>query len=55
MNKITSIEDINAKKVIGNVFDEKFLNENINEGDEVISSELEHHSCVLPWQNVCNF
>lgn len=31
-----SIEDINAKKVIGNVFDEKFLNENINEGDVVI-------------------
>ena len=28
--------------------------ENINEGDEVISSELEHHSCILPWQNVCN-
>ena len=31
-----SIEDINAKKVIGNVFDEKFLNENINEGDVVV-------------------
>ena len=26
----------------------------INEGDEIITSELEHHSCVLPWQNVCN-
>lgn len=26
--------------------------ENINEGDEIIVSELEHHSNVLPWQNV---
>ena len=25
---------------------------NINEGDEIIVSELEHHSNVLPWQNV---
>lgn len=25
---------------------------NINEGDEIITSELEHHSNVLPWQNV---
>ncbi len=25
---------------------------NINEGDEIIVSELEHHSSVLPWQNV---
>lgn len=24
----------------------------INEGDEIISSELEHHSSVLPWVNV---
>lgn len=24
----------------------------INEGDEIISSELEHHSNVLPWMNV---
>ena len=31
-----SIEDIKVKKVIGNVFDEKFLEENINEGDVVI-------------------
>lgn len=28
--------------------------DNIFEGDEVISTELEHHSSVLPWQNICN-
>ena len=28
--------------------------DNLKEGDEVISSELEHHSCILPWQNVCH-
>lgn len=27
--------------------------DNLNEGDEVITSELEHHSNVLPWQYVC--
>lgn len=26
---------------------------NINEGDEVITSELEHHSSHMPWFNVC--
>lgn len=26
----------------------------INEGDEIISSELEHHSSFLPWLNVAN-
>lgn len=26
--------------------------DNINEGDEIITSELEHHSNVIPWQNV---
>lgn len=26
----------------------------INPGDEIITSELEHHSNVLPWQNVAN-
>lgn len=31
-----SIEGINGRKVLGNVFDEKFLDENINEGDIVI-------------------
>ena len=31
-----SIEDIKAKKVLGNVFDEKFLEENITEGDVII-------------------
>lgn len=25
----------------------------INEGDEIITSELEHHSSILPWMNVC--
>lgn len=25
---------------------------NIKEGDEIITSELEHHSSMLPWQNV---
>lgn len=27
---------------------------NIKKGDEIIVSELEHHSQVLPWQNVAN-
>lgn len=26
----------------------------INEGDEIITSELEHHSSVMPWMNVAN-
>lgn len=26
--------------------------DNIKEGDEIITSELEHHSNVIPWQNV---
>ncbi len=26
---------------------------NVNEGDEIIVSELEHHSSILPWLNVC--
>ena len=26
----------------------------LKEGDEVITSELEHHSNVMPWINVCN-
>ncbi len=26
--------------------------DNINEGDEIIVSELEHHSSVMPWQHV---
>lgn len=26
----------------------------LNPGDEVITTELEHHSSVLPWQNVCH-
>lgn len=30
------------------------LGENLTEGDEVISSELEHHSSVLPWLNLEN-
>ena len=27
---------------------------NINEGDEIISSVLEHHSSQMPWLNVAN-
>ena len=27
--------------------------ENVNPGDEVIVTELEHHSNLIPWQNVC--
>ncbi len=27
---------------------------NVTSDDEIIVSELEHHSHVLPWQNVCN-
>lgn len=26
----------------------------INEGDEIITSELEHHSSIMPWMNVAN-
>ena len=26
---------------------------NLNEGDEVITSELDHHSCFLPWMKIC--
>ncbi len=26
----------------------------LNEGDEIITSELEHHSNFMPWLNVCN-
>ncbi len=29
------------------------LEKSLNEGDEVISSELEHHSSVLPWMKAC--
>lgn len=28
--------------------------QNINEGDEIIVSIMEHHSNILPWQMVCN-
>lgn len=27
---------------------------NLKTGDEVITTELEHHSSCMPWQNVCN-
>lgn len=30
------------------------LGEFINEGDEIITSELEHHSSLLPWQVISN-
>lgn len=29
------------------------LSENINEGDEIITSVLEHHSSVMPYQEIC--
>ena len=29
------------------------LENNLNESDEVITSELEHHSSVLPWMKAC--
>lgn len=28
--------------------------QNVNEGDEVVVSIMEHHSNILPWQMVCN-
>src|SRR3989338_10237460 len=28
-------------------------NNHINEGDEIVVSELEHHSNLVPWQEVC--
>ena len=31
------------------IYGEKY----INEGDEVITTELEHHSSVLPWMQIC--
>ena len=30
-----------------------YSEENIKEGDVVLTSELEHHSSLLPWMNVC--
>jgi len=35
--------------LVANTFGEKF----INEGDEVIVSEMEHHSNIVPWQLLC--
>jgi cysteine desulfurase/selenocysteine lyase len=35
--------------LVANSFGEAF----INEGDEVIISEMEHHSNIVPWQLVC--
>ena len=31
------------------IYGEKYL----NSGDEVISSYLDHHSCILPWMKIC--
>ena len=28
---------------------------NIGPGDEILTSELEHHSSILPWQNVAKY
>ena len=35
-----------------NMIAESFGMSYVNEGDEIISSELEHHSNILPWQKV---
>lgn len=26
---------------------------NVKEGDEIIVTEMEHHSNLVPWQNLC--
>lgn len=31
------------------------LQKDLHEGDEIISSELEHHSSVLPWMKACEY
>lgn len=31
-----------------------FGNKFISEGDEIVVSEMEHHSNILPWQELCN-
>jgi len=36
-----------------NMVAESYGMTNVNEGDEVITSELDHHSNGLPWLNVC--
>ncbi|RUT73324.1 cysteine desulfurase [Ancylomarina longa] len=39
-----------AVNLVANSFAERF----IQEGDEVIVSEMEHHSNIVPWQMVCD-
>ena len=36
-----------------NLVAQSFGMDNVNEGDEVIVSELEHHSNLIPWINLC--
>ena len=36
-----------------NLVANSYGNENINEGDEIIISALEHHSNIVPWQMLC--
>ncbi|MCG6914499.1 cysteine desulfurase [bacterium BMS3Abin03] len=37
-----------------NLVAQTFGRSNLNEGDEVIISEMEHHSNIVPWQLICN-
>ena len=37
-----------------NLVAQTFGRANLNEGDEVIISEMEHHSNIVPWQLICN-
>lgn len=41
----------NALNMIATGYGMKF----IQKDDEIITSQLEHHSSVLPWQNVCSY
>ncbi|MBS1552337.1 MAG: cysteine desulfurase [Bacteroidetes bacterium] len=36
-----------------NLVASSFGKANINEGDEIIVTEMEHHSNLVPWQNLC--
>jgi cysteine desulfurase/selenocysteine lyase len=36
-----------------NMLARSFGNAMVNEGDEIIVSQLEHHSNIVPWQMLC--
>ncbi|KMQ51427.1 Cysteine desulfurase [Chitinispirillum alkaliphilum] len=38
-----------AVNLVASCFGEKF----VEEGDEIVISEMEHHSNLIPWQNLC--